>query len=110
MVPQPRRVHLLGQRRLELADPRLDRPYIHLPMHPHLCLIGIWDIDRRLLFDVEGPLATDTLNDAPFFPLVEQLSSLLRQDVSEAAVCEGFEQGERWDGEGRGRRVLRGGC
>jgi len=53
-------------------------PHVLLPAHPHLRLIGIRDIDRRLRFDADGPLATDTHNDAPFFPLVEQLSSLLR--------------------------------
>jgi hypothetical protein len=50
--------------------------------HPHPHLIGIRDIDCQLLFDVEGPLAMDLLNKAPFFPLMEQLESLLlRQDV-----------------------------
>jgi hypothetical protein len=50
--------------------------------HPHLHLIGTRDIDCQLLFDVEGLLATDLLNEAPFFPLMEQLeSSLLCQDV-----------------------------
>jgi hypothetical protein len=56
-------------------------PHILLPTHPHLRFIGIRDIDRRLQFDAVGPLATDTRNDAPYFPLVEQLSSLLRKDA-----------------------------
>ena len=56
-------------------------PHILLPTHPHLRMIGIRDMDRRLQFDAEGPLAGDTYNDAPFFPLVEQMASLLRKDA-----------------------------
>jgi hypothetical protein len=68
MVPQPRRIHLLGRCRLELQTPDWIVPHI---THVRLRLISIQDINPRLLFDAEGPLAMDTLNDAPFFPLLE---------------------------------------
>lgn len=56
-------------------------PHILLPAHPRLRFIGIRDIDKRLAFDVEGQLATDTMDPSPFFSFIEQLSSLLRVDA-----------------------------
>ena len=65
-------------------------PHILLPAHPRVELIGIRDIDARLLAD---PIAPATMNasadsldsdaDAatPYFLLSEQISSLLRSDA-----------------------------
>ncbi|KAH7922341.1 hypothetical protein BV22DRAFT_1037562 [Leucogyrophana mollusca] len=53
-------------------------PHVLLPAHEHLEFIGIRDIDKRLLDDASAfPADDDDTDDAPFFPLVEQLSSLL---------------------------------
>ncbi|KIJ58506.1 hypothetical protein HYDPIDRAFT_170141 [Hydnomerulius pinastri MD-312] len=51
-------------------------PHILLPAHPHLQFIGIRDIDKRLIDDTAA-FPSDIEDDAPFFPLVEQISSLL---------------------------------
>ncbi|KAH9838715.1 uncharacterized protein C8Q71DRAFT_543092 [Rhodofomes roseus] len=51
-------------------------PHILLPAHPRVELIGIRDIDTRLREDPDVPGA-----DTPYFPLFEQLSSLLRRDA-----------------------------
>ncbi|KAI0371443.1 hypothetical protein BV20DRAFT_1051471 [Pilatotrama ljubarskyi] len=76
-------------------------PHILLPSHPRVELIGIRDIDTRLLEDPMTPLDArdpysgpesmdDKLFDAlimcddadtPCFPLFEQISSLLRRDA-----------------------------
>ncbi|KAI0650902.1 hypothetical protein C8Q79DRAFT_998634 [Trametes meyenii] len=73
-------------------------PHILLPSHPRVELIGIRDIDTRLLEDPMTPLdarqpygadVDDKLFDAllcadadtPCFPLFEQISSLLRRDA-----------------------------
>lgn len=50
-------------------------PHVLLPSHPKLELIGIRDIDARLANDPDiRP------NDTPFFPLYEQICSLLQQE------------------------------
>ena len=51
-------------------------PHILLPTHPRVELIGIRDIDTRLREDPDV-VGTNT----PYFPLYEQLSSLLRRDA-----------------------------
>ncbi|KZT00414.1 uncharacterized protein LAESUDRAFT_739618 [Laetiporus sulphureus 93-53] len=51
-------------------------PHILLPAHPRIELIGIRDIDTRLLED-----APVHAGDTPYFPLFEQLSSLLHRDA-----------------------------
>ncbi|KAF8845514.1 hypothetical protein BDN67DRAFT_464076 [Paxillus ammoniavirescens] len=51
-------------------------PHILLPAHSHLQFIGIRDIDKRLLDDAVS-FPSDIEDDAAFFPLVEQVSSLL---------------------------------
>ncbi|KAI8989877.1 hypothetical protein BD414DRAFT_514678 [Trametes punicea] len=76
-------------------------PHILLPAHPRVELIGIRDIDTRLLEDPLTPLDAgaaygadaSTMDDAlfdalmcadadtPCFPLFEQISSLLRRDA-----------------------------
>jgi hypothetical protein len=54
-------------------------PHILLPSHPKLELIGIRDIDTRLLNDPDIP---DCITyDTPFFPLYEQICSLLQRDA-----------------------------
>jgi len=55
-------------------------PHILLPTHPRLEFIGIRDIDKRLIDDaaVAPPSASPLWDDAPFFPLLEQLSSLMQ--------------------------------
>lgn len=55
-------------------------PHVLLPAHPHLEFIGIRDIDKRLLDDAAS-FPSDIEDDAPFFPLVEQISSLLFNDA-----------------------------
>lgn len=56
-------------------------PHVLLPTHPTLEFIGIRDMDARLRNDAALPWATSTADDAPFFPLLEQLSSLLRKEA-----------------------------
>ena len=51
-------------------------PHILLPAHPRVELIGIRDIDTRLREDPDVAGA-----DTSYFPLFEQLSSLLRRDA-----------------------------
>ncbi|KAG6332288.1 hypothetical protein ID866_6801 [Astraeus odoratus] len=51
-------------------------PHVLLPAHPHLRFIGIRDIDKRLADDASS-FPADVEDDAPFFPLLEQISSLL---------------------------------
>ena len=53
-------------------------PHILLPTHPKLELIGIRDIDKRLIDDASVVPSAPLWDHAPFFPLLEQLSSLLR--------------------------------
>jgi hypothetical protein len=53
-------------------------PHVLLPSHPTLQLIAIRDIDTRLL----NPEFSDDDNlDTPFFPLIEQIYSLLTKDA-----------------------------
>ena len=54
-------------------------PHVLLPSHPTLQLIAIRDIDTRLL----NPEFSDNDDDldTPFFPLIEQIYSLLRKDA-----------------------------
>lgn len=52
-------------------------PHILLPFHPSVELIGIRDIDKRLKEDPDFEHAGVT----PYFPLFEQLVSLLRRDA-----------------------------
>lgn len=54
-------------------------PHILLPSHPRVELIGIRDIDTRLLQDMDVPGGVN--NDTPYFSLYEQLSSLLQRDA-----------------------------
>jgi hypothetical protein len=56
-------------------------PHILLPTHPKLEFIGIRDIDKRLIDDASISPSTSALDDAPFFPLLEQLASLLREEA-----------------------------
>jgi hypothetical protein len=57
-------------------------PHILLPTHPNLELIGIRDIDKRLMDDAAmSSLSSSTQDDAPFFPLLEQLASLLHKEA-----------------------------
>lgn len=70
-------------------------PHILLPSHPRVELIGIRDIDTRLLEDPIAPLDVDKsytydafafdndddLADTPYFLLFEQISSLLQGDA-----------------------------
>lgn len=66
-------------------------PHILLPAHPRVELIGIRDIDTRLLDDPVAPVAIDDWYDAfendvdiadtPYFLLYEQMSSLLQNDA-----------------------------
>ncbi|KAI0774686.1 hypothetical protein BD413DRAFT_662663 [Trametes elegans] len=71
-------------------------PHILLPSHPRVELIGIRDINTRLLEDPLTPLDLTTIGDmddqlfdalmcadadTPCFPLFEQISSLLRRDA-----------------------------
>ncbi|TFK47473.1 hypothetical protein OE88DRAFT_1636852 [Heliocybe sulcata] len=56
-------------------------PHVLLPTHPTLEFIGIRDIDARLRNDAALPWATSTADDAPFFPLLEQMGSLLRKEA-----------------------------
>ncbi|KAL4069127.1 hypothetical protein V8B97DRAFT_488277 [Scleroderma yunnanense] len=51
-------------------------PHVLLPGHPHLQFIGIRDIDKRLIDDASA-FSSDIEDDAPFFSLIEQISSLL---------------------------------
>lgn len=51
-------------------------PHVLLPGHPHLQFIGIRDIDKRLIDDASS-FPSDIEDDAPFFSLIEQISSLL---------------------------------
>lgn len=55
-------------------------PHVLLPAHPHLHFIGIRDIDKRLIADASA-FPADVGDDAPFFPLAEQISSLLFNDA-----------------------------
>ncbi|KAH7884147.1 hypothetical protein F5I97DRAFT_1662398 [Phlebopus sp. FC_14] len=55
-------------------------PHVLLPAHPHLRFIGIRDIDKRLVDDAAA-FPSDVEDDAPYFPLVEQISSLLFNDA-----------------------------
>ncbi|KAG8220187.1 hypothetical protein J3R82DRAFT_1221 [Butyriboletus roseoflavus] len=55
-------------------------PHVLLPAHPHLEFIGIRDIDKRILDDAAS-FPSDIEDDAPFFPLAEQISSLLFNDA-----------------------------
>ncbi|KAI5994579.1 hypothetical protein F5J12DRAFT_907249 [Pisolithus orientalis] len=55
-------------------------PHILLPAHRHLRFIGIRDIDKRLIDDAAA-FPADPEDDAPFFPLLEQISSLLFNDA-----------------------------
>lgn len=55
-------------------------PHVLLPAHPHLSFIGIRDIDKRLVDDASA-FPADPEDDAPFFPLLEQISSLLFNDA-----------------------------
>ena len=74
MVPKLERVYLLCRRRVELA---IRTPTgLHHPFYSLLILIGIRDIDKHLLGDA-ALFPSDIQDDAPFFPLVEQISSLL---------------------------------
>lgn len=49
-------------------------PHVLLPAHPNIELIGIRDLDARLLNDPDM-----RSNDTPFFPLFQQITSLLRR-------------------------------
>lgn len=51
-------------------------PHVLLPGHKSLEFIGIRDIDKRLMDDASA-FPADVEDEAPFFPLVEQISSLL---------------------------------
>ncbi|KAI6108757.1 hypothetical protein EDD17DRAFT_869238 [Pisolithus thermaeus] len=55
-------------------------PHIPLPAHRHLRFIGVRDIDKRIV-DYASPFPADPEDDAPFFPLLEQISSLLFNDA-----------------------------
>ncbi|THH29769.1 hypothetical protein EUX98_g4421 [Antrodiella citrinella] len=52
-------------------------PHILLPFHPNVELIGIRDIDKRLSEDPDY----EHVGVTPYFPLFEQLVSLLRRDA-----------------------------
>ncbi|KAH8077486.1 hypothetical protein BXZ70DRAFT_696804 [Cristinia sonorae] len=54
-------------------------PHILLPAHPNVELIGIRDIDKRLREDPDFEHAGAGVT--PYFPLYEQLVSLLRRDA-----------------------------
>jgi hypothetical protein len=56
-------------------------PHILLPTHPQLEFIGIRDIDKRILDDASVSTSDSVADDAPFFPLLEQLSSLLHKEA-----------------------------
>ncbi|KZT25468.1 hypothetical protein NEOLEDRAFT_1178266 [Neolentinus lepideus HHB14362 ss-1] len=56
-------------------------PHVLLPTHPTLEFIGIRDFDTRLKNDAALPWATSTSDDAPFFPLLEQMGSLLWKEA-----------------------------
>ena len=56
-------------------------PHVLLPTHGRLELIGIRDIDKRLMDDAAMSFSASTEDDAVFFPLLEQLSSLLRSEA-----------------------------
>jgi hypothetical protein len=53
-------------------------PHVLMPAHPTLEFIAIRDIDSRLRSDGEVMGNANIDDPAPFFPLLEQLSSLLR--------------------------------
>ncbi|KAI6137175.1 hypothetical protein F5141DRAFT_71704 [Pisolithus sp. B1] len=55
-------------------------PHVLLPAHRHLRFIGVRDIDKRIV-DYASPFPVDPEDDAPFFPLLEQISSLLFNDA-----------------------------
>ncbi|EGN94219.1 hypothetical protein SERLA73DRAFT_188842 [Serpula lacrymans var. lacrymans S7.3] len=55
-------------------------PHVLLPAHPRIEFIGIRDIDKRLEDDASA-FPGNEADDAPFFPLVEQLSSLLHAEA-----------------------------
>jgi hypothetical protein len=64
------------------TNPDWIAPHILLPTHPRLQFIGIRDIDKRLLNDATLAFSTQpSPSDAPFFPLLEQLSSLLHKEA-----------------------------
>jgi len=70
-------------------DPDWIAPHILLPTHPLLEFIGIRDIDKRLHDDIAlSPRTTAAAvnDDAPFFPLLEQISSLLHRDAFPALM------------------------
>lgn len=64
-------------------------PHILLPTHPKLEFLGIRDIDKRLLDDIDiAPPPPPQLSqadidddDTPFFMLLEQIGSLLREEA-----------------------------
>ncbi|KAI6102706.1 hypothetical protein EV401DRAFT_737493 [Pisolithus croceorrhizus] len=67
-------------------NPEWSVPHILLPAHRHLHFIGVRDIDKRIV-DYASPFPTDPEDDAPFFPLLEQISSLLFNDAFPSLRC-----------------------
>ncbi|PFH46330.1 hypothetical protein AMATHDRAFT_7957 [Amanita thiersii Skay4041] len=55
-------------------------PHVLLPTHPNLELIGIRDIDKRLLDDMSFT-TTLTNDESPFFMLLSQMETLLSREA-----------------------------
>jgi hypothetical protein len=61
-------------------------PHILLPTHPRLEFIGIRDIDKRLVDDAAVSPSWSIWDDAPFFPLLEQVGTLLHRSAFPALM------------------------